>query len=103
MPNPLEKADLTRDRGMVEAVRGDPLYHNIVSARLGWDIMEWCRWLEDQAGAFPVPLLVMQGSDDRIVNPAATVALAGRLSGMSRSRSGTACTMSCTMNPSGRQ
>jgi acylglycerol lipase len=66
---------------MVEAVRGDPLYHNIVSARLGWDIMEWGQWLENQAGAFPVPLLIMQGNQDRIVNPAATIALAGRLSG----------------------
>jgi len=36
---------------------------------------------EDQRGAFPVPLLVMQGTADRIVDAAATIALAGRLSG----------------------
>ena len=81
IPNPLEMTELTRDPGMVAAVRGDPLYHTMVSARLGWDILQFMDVFEDQRGAFPVPLLVMQGTADRIVDAAATIALAGRLSG----------------------
>jgi alpha-beta hydrolase superfamily lysophospholipase len=81
MPNPLVLEHLSRDPRVVEAVRTDPLYHTIVSARLGWDIMEWEKQFGTFEGRFPVPLLVQQGSEDRIVDPAATLALAGRLSG----------------------
>lgn len=81
MPNPLVLADLTRDPRMVEAVRGDPLYHNTTSARLGWDIISWEKWFESRRDAVALPLLFMLGAEDRIVDPAAAIALAGRLSG----------------------
>jgi alpha-beta hydrolase superfamily lysophospholipase len=81
MTNPLKFEDLTRDPRMVELVRGDPLYHNTASARLGWDIMEWGRWFESLKAQSPLPLLVMVGTGDRIVDAAAAIAAAGRLSG----------------------
>jgi alpha-beta hydrolase superfamily lysophospholipase len=81
MKNPLEFEDLTRDPRMVEAVRADPLYHNTVSARLGWDIMEWGTWFESLEARSRLPLLVMVGTGDRIVDAQAAAAVAGRLSG----------------------
>ena len=81
MKNPLDLDVLSRDPSVAGAVRGDPLYHNIVSARLGCDIMEWGDWLESQSGPFPLPLLVMSGSEDRIVDTSATTAFVGRLTG----------------------
>jgi alpha-beta hydrolase superfamily lysophospholipase len=80
LSNPLDRAELTRDARAVEAVRGDPLYHNKASARLGWDIIQNGHWLDGQTG-FPVPLLVMQGTADKIVDAAAAAALARRLTG----------------------
>jgi alpha-beta hydrolase superfamily lysophospholipase len=81
LTNPLKFEDLTRDLRMVDAVRADPLYHNTVSARLGWDIMEWGTWFESLAAESRLPLLVMVGTGDRIVDSAAAIAVAGRLSG----------------------
>ena len=81
MKNPLDLDALSRDQSVAGAVRGDPLYHNIVSTRLGCDIMEWGPWFESQSGPFPLPLLMMSGSQDRIVDTSATSALAGRLTG----------------------
>jgi len=79
--NPLDLPGLSRDARVVEAVRKDPLYHNKVSTRLGWDLLQCEPWFDGQGGSFPVPLLVMQGTADRIVDAAATVAFAGRLTG----------------------
>jgi acylglycerol lipase len=81
MSNPLDPAELTRDARVVEAVRKDPLYHNKASARLGWDILQNGQWVEDQRGGFPVPLLIIRGTEDRIVDSGAIAALAGRLTG----------------------
>jgi alpha-beta hydrolase superfamily lysophospholipase len=79
--SPLDLTGLSRDAQVVEAARKDPLYHNKVSTRLGWDILEWGRWFDGQAGGFPVPLLIMRGTADRIVDAGAIAALAGRLTG----------------------
>jgi acylglycerol lipase len=81
MSNPLDLALLSRDPAVADAAARDPLYHNKVSAKLGWDIIAWGDWFGTQGGSFPLPLLVMIGSDDRIVDPSATIALAGRLTG----------------------
>ncbi len=81
MKNPLDLSALSTDPSVGQAAAQDPLYHNTVSARLGWDIMAWGDWFEKRSGPFPLPLLVMQGTADRIVDAAATVRLAGRLTG----------------------
>jgi acylglycerol lipase len=81
MSNPLDLTLLSRDPSVAEAAAGDPLYHNKVSTKLGWDTIAWGDWFDRQGGPFPLPLLVMIGSRDRIVDPAATTALVGRLTG----------------------
>ena len=79
--NPLEPGALSRDPAVGEAAQKDPDCHNLVSARLGADLMENMRWLSSFKGAFPLPLLFMQGTADRIVNAEASLALAGNLQG----------------------
>lgn len=79
--SPLDLTALSRDAHVVEAARKDPLYHSKVSTRLGWDIIEWGQWFELQGGGFPLPLLIMRGTADRIVDTGAVAALAGRLTG----------------------
>jgi acylglycerol lipase len=82
MENGLELPSLCRDTAVVEAFRTDPLYHPNISARLAagflasWD---WfARW---PGGTFASPVLILQGTGDRCVEPEATLALARRLTG----------------------
>jgi acylglycerol lipase len=81
MANPLTLSDLSRDPRVGEAAGRDPLYHNMTSTALGADILQSRGWFQRVRGAFPLPLLVMQGTADRIVDAQATVELAGGLSG----------------------
>jgi acylglycerol lipase len=39
----------------------------MVSARLGWTMVEQGNWLLDHAEEFPLPLLLVVGSNERIV------------------------------------
>jgi alpha-beta hydrolase superfamily lysophospholipase len=79
--NPIELAALSRDPAVVEAARADPQYHTLVSTRFGWDLLQNMDWLASQAGQFPLPLLLMQGTGDRLVDPKASLDLAARLRG----------------------
>jgi alpha-beta hydrolase superfamily lysophospholipase len=81
MANPLTLSDLSRDARVGEAAGKDPLYHNKASTVLGADILQSRAWFQDMKGAFPLPLLLMQGTADRIVDARETIALAGRLTG----------------------
>jgi alpha-beta hydrolase superfamily lysophospholipase len=79
--NPVELAALSRDPAVVEAARTDPQYHNLISTRFGWDLLRNIDWFASQAGRFPLPLLFMQGTADRVVDPRASLDLAARLQG----------------------
>jgi acylglycerol lipase len=59
---------LSKDKGVVTKYKADPLVHGMISARLGWTIIEKGIWLRDHAKEFPLPLLLMVGSEERIVN-----------------------------------
>jgi len=81
LSNPMELAALSRDPAVVEAARTDPDYHNLVSTRFGADLLQSFDWFASQKGPFPLPLLVMQGTADRVVDPTASLDFAGRLQG----------------------
>jgi alpha-beta hydrolase superfamily lysophospholipase len=81
MANGLDLTGLSRDPDVIRAVRADPLYHTKISARLGWGLVSSWDWFRRQEGAFPLPLLVMQGTADRDVSPEATRAFALRMRG----------------------
>jgi len=59
---------LSRDKSVVAKYKADPLVHDMISARLGWTIIEKGKWLLDHAKEFSLPLLLMVGSGERIVN-----------------------------------
>ena len=68
MPNGLELAAISRDPAVVEAYQQDPLVHDRLSARLGIELLESGEWAIAHAGEFPVPLLLMHGTADRLTS-----------------------------------
>jgi alpha-beta hydrolase superfamily lysophospholipase len=62
----LDTKALSRDATVVTAYENDPLVHNKISARLFISMYESGLWALDHAAEFPLPLLLMQGSADRL-------------------------------------
>jgi alpha-beta hydrolase superfamily lysophospholipase len=81
MSNGLDRSGLSRDPQVVERYNSDPLVHDRVSARLGIDILRNGECALTRAGQFPVPLLLMHGSADRITSPQASREFAQRNDG----------------------
>ncbi|NPV56700.1 MAG: alpha/beta hydrolase [Anaerolineae bacterium] len=76
MGNGLDIDGLSRDPAIKPAYLNDPLVHAKVSAKLGWDIISKGEWLLEQARDLPIPILLLQGDADRLVDPKATQAFA---------------------------
>jgi alpha-beta hydrolase superfamily lysophospholipase len=72
MDNGLDHSALSRDVSVVERYDSDPLVHTRISARLGLDMLNSGEWIKQHASELTVPLLIMQGSADRIVSVAGT-------------------------------
>ncbi len=79
MDNGLDVNNLSHDPRVIEKYKNDPLVHGKVSARLGLDVIGNGEYIVAHAAEFPpIPLLLMQGSQDHIVNPPATERFAKR-------------------------
>lgn len=76
MENGLDVNNLSHDPALVQAYKDDPLVHPRISARLGVDLLTRGSWIMSHAAEFPVPLLLIQGSGDRLVSPQANAAFA---------------------------
>jgi alpha-beta hydrolase superfamily lysophospholipase len=72
-------ADLSRDPEVVRSVLNDPLYHYRISARLGMDMLNAGVWALGHAGQFPLPLLIMHGTSDRLTSWDASREFAGKV------------------------
>ena len=68
----LEQAALSRYAEVVAAYASDPLVHDRLSFRLGIEILDEGQRLLAQADRVHLPLLLMHGEADRIMDPAAT-------------------------------
>jgi alpha-beta hydrolase superfamily lysophospholipase len=68
MENGLDTNSLSRDKDIVSKYVHDPLVHKMVSARLGWTMVEQGNWLLQHAQEFPLPLLLVVGSQEKIVD-----------------------------------
>lgn len=79
--NGLDSANLSHDPAVSRAYNNDPLVHPLISARLGMELITNGSWIQSQAGPFPLPLLLLQGTGDRLVNPGATRRFAAGLTG----------------------
>lgn len=70
--NTLDVTGLSRDPQVAEKYKADPLVHSWISPRLALDMFKNGDYCVEHASEFPLPLLLMQGTDDRLVNPAKT-------------------------------
>ena len=62
---------ITRDKEVVEGIRKDKLrYHGGTKARLGWVLIESCEIAQNNLSNLTLPLLVLQGEKDKLVEPA---------------------------------
>jgi alpha-beta hydrolase superfamily lysophospholipase len=65
----MDLTGLARDPAVIEAVVADPFFHRRGTARLSTEVTSAIARVQAGAPGFPVPLLILHGSDDRMVPP----------------------------------
>ena len=78
MANGLALDGLARDPEVIRAYTGDPLAHNKISVRLATGIVEAGEWVIAHAAEFPVPLLLMHGTADKLTSAPASQEFAAK-------------------------
>ncbi len=81
LPTGLTARFISQDPAVVQAYQSDPLVHNKISAAAGIILLESAGWLDKYAGEFPVPLLLLHGTGDKIISAPATKEFFGRVTG----------------------
>jgi alpha-beta hydrolase superfamily lysophospholipase len=82
----LDPAGVSRDPAVVQAYRDDPLvYTGKLSARMGAEMLGAMERAQRDAARITLPILIMQGTADTIVNPAGAQLLYDRVSSPDRS------------------
>lgn len=81
LPTGLAVHFLSHNQEIVDMYMFDPFVHDKLDARIGMEILEAGNWLDNYTGAYPLPLLLMHGEEDRITDPAASKAFAKRVEG----------------------
>jgi alpha-beta hydrolase superfamily lysophospholipase len=66
--NGLDVNNLSHNPKVIKDYREDPLVHPMISLKLAMDIFSNGDWAVDNAEKFPIPLLLLIGSDDHIIN-----------------------------------
>ncbi len=80
-PNGLAVDQLSRDQAVVDTYIADPLVHDRLTAITGMSMLDSGVFLDQFKGEFPVPLLVMHGSEDGITSAVASREFTERVSG----------------------
>ena len=75
----MDLSGLARDPTVVETVLADPLFHRVGTARLSTEVVAAIARVQDGAPRFPLPLLVLHGSADRMVPPDGSRAFVSRV------------------------
>ena len=73
-------SSLSHDPGWIASTKRDPMFFKTLSARIAMEQLRTNHWILAQTG-FPLPLLIMQGTADRYVDPDVNIAFARRISG----------------------
>jgi|SRR5436190_15432858 len=81
LDNELDARDLSHDPAVATTYQRDPLVHSRVSARAYASARDAGAWALAHAAEFPVPLLLMHGTADRITSSRASVEFAAKLPG----------------------
>jgi len=74
--NGLDLNNLSRDPAVIAAYKEDRRVHGRLSLRLGYDLIACGAWSIENAPSFPLPLFLVQGTEDRLVSVAAADAFA---------------------------
>ena len=77
----MDLSGLARDPAIAAEVLADPLFHRRGSARLSTEVQATIARVQAGASRFPLPLLVLHGSADRMVPPDGSRAFTARASG----------------------
>jgi len=75
----MDLSGLARDPAVVETVLADPLFHRMGTARLSTEVAAAIARVQAGAPRFPLPLLVLHGSADRMVPPDGSRAFVARV------------------------
>jgi len=75
----MDLSGLARDPVVVEAVLADPLFHRAGTARLSTEVVAAIARVQAAAPRFPLPLLIVHGSADRMVPPDGSRAFIARV------------------------
>ncbi len=81
LPTGLTARFISQDPAVVKAYQTDPLVHSKISASAGMVLLESAGWLNQYSGEFPVPLLLLHGTGDKIISAPATKEFFGRVTG----------------------
>ncbi|MFC2064897.1 alpha/beta hydrolase [Chloroflexota bacterium] len=80
-PNGLDTSALSRVPSVEQAYNSDPLVHNKISAIMFLETYQSGLWALEHASEFPLPLLIMHGTADRICSVEASKRFAEALHG----------------------
>ena len=75
----MDLSGLARDPVVAETVLSDPLFHRVGTARLSTEVVAAIARVQAAAPRFPLPLLVLHGSADRMVPPDGSRAFVARV------------------------
>jgi alpha-beta hydrolase superfamily lysophospholipase len=75
----MDLSGLARDPAVIAAVLADPLFHRRGTARLSTEVTAAIERVRAGAASFPVPLLILHGSNDRMVPPDGSREFFGRV------------------------
>jgi acylglycerol lipase len=78
MENGLPLDGLSHDKAVVSAYKADKLNHPLLSARMGMDLIRNGLMVSERAAEMTLPLLLMVGSDDQLVDSKAVIEFAGK-------------------------
>lgn len=81
MKNELDPAHLSRDAQAVADYVNDPLVHDKITPNTGVFMLEKAAFLNEYSGKIHVPLLIIHGTDDQIIDFGAAKRFAERLDG----------------------
>jgi alpha-beta hydrolase superfamily lysophospholipase len=69
MATQLDETSLSRDQEVVKSYLDDELVHSIGTARFGTELLKTVGWIQAHAAELTIPLLLIHGAQDRLVNP----------------------------------
>lgn len=76
----LDPNAISRDEHVVKAYTNDPLVHDKVSLGFGKIMLGVTKWTLENAGKFPLPLLLLHGKSDELAYPSSSTEFAAALS-----------------------